>query len=349
MTINDVIELIDSVPEGTIVGDGASRNFYITGTVDAGSIFDSGWKFSMTDTDGTVSCEHEAFLYSGVSNQSGAFDGFVFLMQAKFQKTDSSYKLIDASIDRDWHPAATKISIDNEISVKVPLTAQITINVVPANATLEGSQWHSDEEGIATVEQQSGKVYVKGVSAGTAHITLTIGKVTSNKCTVTVTAAEANKIEFDWSAGIPEDIVVDSKYTASASANMMTKLNTWSPSQEEITAFTTTNCKTSRSYAGIAYSYLLYDNTATINLTTTHQIKKVTLKIVPFSNATTTQFSINDVPFSKDKAGDATYDGKIGSAFEAEIELTSPSNELAFRSVWTEGNNFVIVGITFEW
>ena len=87
----------------------------------------------------------------------------------------------------------TSVTLDkNELSLKKGETAALTATVIPADATNKTVTWESDNEDVATVDE-NGKV--TAIASGTAVITASAGGKTA-ECTVTVTNP-AEKIEID--------------------------------------------------------------------------------------------------------------------------------------------------------
>ena len=131
---------------------------------------------------------------------------------------------------------------------------------------------------------------------------------------------------------------------------MLGDLNKWTPGQTEIKSCTLTNGKFSNTGMGFGHMPGRTKKDTTIALTTEHQIKKITFKIIPLAEATTTQISVNGKSFTKDKPADAVYNGKLDSAFDVEITLDSASTSLNIVANGDPNTNkFVIVGLTLEW
>ena len=305
---------------------------------------------------GTLSCICGAF--SGVSGANGNLDDYTVVMRNVFlKKVSENYTAYDAISVSATPPAVTAVTIDSTAEVQVPLMVEIhVLSIQPANAVLDGTeQWQSDEEGIATVEQQGNKVYVTGVSAGTAHITLTVGEVISNQCTVTVTAATTeNKFAFDWSDTLTAEDLVDSIYNTAPSAvrrgpHKEKYLDVWNPGQTEITEITFTNVvmpMTGKTAYGFGYSATTA--AGSVDITTAHSINKITFKIIPFANSTMVKFNVNDQLVNPDLGG-KTVNGKLDSMFEVVVNLTEATTQLKLEMPFEIGNAFAIVGMTLEW
>ena len=84
------------------------------------------------------------------------------------------------------------VSIDNDyLTVEVGENLQLTATVIPEDAKYNGIVWSSDNESVATVDENG---LVAGIATGTAVITATAGsKSASCSVTVTNTSAEAER------------------------------------------------------------------------------------------------------------------------------------------------------------
>ncbi len=364
ITVDEAIALIASTDQ-YVKGDDSNEThgFYITGTVAAGSKrVSGGWEFSLLGSDDkTLVCsvKDDQLEKDGITiplKADGGLDGSQIIFYAASMHNDNG--VYSASVLTSMNtikslqlPVLTAIEIEAEqTEVTVPYSVEITVkSITPANAVFENVEWLTSDETKATVTGDESKATITAVAAGEVKISVRCANITSNEITLTVSDGQSDTIIYDWSGNLTENSIVDNIYTYDSVSDMFTKLNTWSPEQQEITAFSASNLSVSKNGQGFGYFALpAIDNSATATFTTMHQIKKITFRIVPFADATTTEFTVNGVSFKKDKE-DATYNGKLSSAFNAEVELTEASNILEIQMPWKQKNNFVIVGVTFEW
>ncbi len=356
LTVDEAIALMDETPNVYLSADSQHHGFYIQGIVATGSKPTSaGWSFTLAGSDDKgINCSVVSSKLNGISipNIDGGLDNCEVLFYAYTLYKNEGYSSSGnmTELKTCIFPDLEAIEIEaTQTEVTVLYSVEVTVkSITPANAVFENVEWLTSDETKATVTGDTKKATVTTIAAGEVKISVKCENVTSNEITLTVSDGQSNSIIYDWSGNLTENSIVDNIYTYDSVSNMLTKLNTWSPEQQEITAFTASNLSISKNGQGFGYFALpAVDNSATATFTTTHQIKKITFRIIPFADATTTEFTVNGVSFKKDKE-DATYNGKLSSAFNAEVELTEASNILEIQMPWKQKNNFVIVGMTLE-
>lgn len=361
LTVDEAIALMTE--EGKEVAAGYSQNilwgFYLTGTVENSKYVsqsqDSYWTFDMAGSDSKkITCICRSNF--GVSSADGKLDGYtVVLERAKLKLSGTTYTA--GSVDdmagsvSATPPAITSITIDETATVNMPVQTKINVTqVLPANAQLDGTEvWKTGDESKATVEGGM----VTGVSAGEVKIWVEVGSVKSNECTVTVNAAASeNKFTFDWTTKLTADSVADTVYDSAPSKrkNHLTDyLNAWTPGQTEITAVTfSQDIMISRDTTIGGFGFFPGVEAGTAQITTEHTIKKITFKIIALSYAEDIKLTVNNQQITHSK-GDATYNGKLDSAFEITVELTEASKTINMSAEVVKGNAFIIVGMTLEW
>ncbi len=356
LSVVEAIALMDTAGDGVTLGD-SNNKFYITGKVEEGSIYSQTWTVNLLGTgDKKLQCsfEHDNSVAKLVGYGNGKLDNCTLVLKVSLKKDSGTYTVVDASVDSGTLPDVTAIVIDETAEVKMPLHAKLEVKeILPTNARLDGTeQWHSSDESKATVDNNG---EVTGVAAGNVQIWVSVGEIESNKCNVTITAQESSsKFVYDWTGKLTADTVCDSTLYdyggAEEGQDMLGDLNKWTPGQTEIKSCILTNGKFSNTGMGFGHMPGRSKKDTTIALTTEHQIKKITFKIIPLAEATTTQISVNGKSFTKDKPADAVYNGKLDSAFDVEITLDSASTSLNIVANGDPNTNkFVIVGMTLEW
>ncbi len=358
LTVDEAIALMTEDGKEVFAGYAASskQGFYLTGKVE-NSVYNqqnvnSYWTFDLVGTDGTLSCTTTS-TFSGVSGANGNLDDYtVVVRNALLKKVSEDYTSYNAIPVSATRPAVTSIKIAESVEVNIPFHVKVNVTeVLPANAQLDSTaQWHSSDETKATIDNDG---MVTGVSAGVVEVWVSLGNVESNKCSVTVIQQEStNSIVYDWSDGLSSDDIVDDIYNFEIEfVDMLQYVNAWSDNtQTEITAFSGADCMTVMDAAlgkGFAFDSAISFGDGSVTINTMSSVKKVTFKIIPFADATTTQLSVNGVEKTQDK-GDTAYDGKTNSAFELTVELTEATNVLNVAFPKVSGNSFAIVGITLE-
>ncbi len=356
---NSMAAVMDNVSDTFTYGGGDNYNFYIKGTVMEGSktrLSGTAWELNLAGSNNKKLWVGSVSTISSITkNENGWLDGCEVVVYAPLNKQSSAYVAqTPCEMKSCEFPALTDIVIteaEEGVELKAKYTVQLHATPVPANAPFEGLEWDSSDDTKATVDENG---LVTGVAAGDVKITAKVGEVTSsNPCTITVTEQKVDSgiAEYIWiDTAKMDNKLLSSLYIKPVSGDIISTINQWSPDQTEITAFTVTGLMsviTPAAGMGLGYSSATAD--ASIAITTQHQIKKITFKIVPYSTATTVQFAVNGVQFKKDK-GDDTWNGKLDCAFDAEIQLETESSDLSFN-ITNLGNfdNFAIVGIKLEY
>lgn len=360
-TVEDPISVDEAIAlltdDGVEVFAGYAANntqgFYLTGKAE-NSVFhsqtvNSYWTFDLVGSNGTLSCTTTG-SFSGVGAVTdGALDDYtVVLRNVLLKKVSDEYTSYNAIPVSATRPALTGITIDSAAEVTFPAFITLTATPVPANASLDGIEWHSSEEGKATVDD-NGKV--TGVAAGTTEITATVGSITSNVCTVTVNAtAESGIATYDWTGNVGTAALSSNSLTLSVT-DWLAKLNQYTEGQTEITAATATGriMRATTGWKGLGY-YGGSTSESTVSLTTLHNIKKITFKILPYKNKSKLQFSVNGQEFSKQKGDDETWNGTVaGGLIDAEFTLSEASNSITMTIPASVCDGFAIVGMVLEY
>ena len=361
LTVDEAITKLDE--KGNLIADDSGVLYYVRGVVDAGStLANARYAFTVSNTDKSkkLTCDFftSAFGKFNVKNGDGALDGCTVLFHLNFTKEGDTYGNDKGASENVilscTFPALQAIEIEAEkTEVILPYSVEITVkSITPASAVFENVEWISSDETKATVSGDTVKATVKTISAGEVKISVKCGDVTSNEITLTLTEEQkAIKAVYDWTDGLTADTVCSNTYyTVSLPKTDMVSshINVWTPDQTEILTMLATNGKTVRDGKGIGFYPGKASSPGSIDFTTVHQIKKISFKIIPYSDATMVQFSVNGKEYSEEK-GDKTWDGKLTSAIDVTLDLTEASNTLKFEKNGTKGNNFVIVGMTLEW
>ena len=357
LSVDEAIMLMDTAGDGVTLGD-ANNKFYITGKVEEGSLFaDNIWTVNLLGSGGKkVQCifaHPNGAIPNLAQAASGNFDNYSLVLEVSLKKDGSSYTTTDAKLDSCERPAVISIIIDETAEVKMPLHAKLEVKeVLPVNAQLDGTEeWHSSDESKATVDS---KGEITGVAAGSVEVWVSFGEVQSNKCNVTITAQESSsKVVYDWAGGFTADTVCDGTtlfiVTPSADKLMEETVNKWTPGQTEITALSIEGkVNTAWDISGFGFYPGKKAASGTLSFTTQHQIKKVTIKLIAYSTGTQVEFTVNGQKYHQDKIDDK-WDGKVASAFDAEIELSEATNNITIESLNDKTSQFAIVGLTLEW
>ena len=354
LSVDEAIALMDTAGDGVTLGD-ANNKFYITGKVEEGSLCDrtngAEWTVNLLGADEKkLQCifEHSNPVGQLAGPENGKLDNCTLVLQVSLKKDSSAYTVVEATFESGVRPAVASIKIIETAEVKMPIHAKLNVTeVLPANAQLDGTeQWHSSDESKATVDN---KGEVTGVSAGEVQVWVSLGEVESNKCTVTITEQEkGNKIVFDWTSKLTDDTVVDNLYVTAPSKrkdHLKDYLGSWTPGQEEITAITFGNqCNLSSDCDG--FGYVASAEAGKVDMTTAHEIKKVTFTIIPYSDAQNVEFTLNGKSVKETRQD--TWNGKKASAITVTVDLDTATNTLAFEAPNNAGNKFFIVGMTLE-
>ena len=368
LTVDEAIALVADADQIVFADDSNEKKggFYITGTVATGSKrVGNGWEFSLLGSnEKTLACSvTDAQLETdGITiplKADGGLDGSeIVFYTVGLRNSAGSYSANALSskntIKSLQLPALTAIEIEAaSTEVTVPYSVEITVkSITPANAVFENVEWLTSDESKATVSGNESKATVTTIAAGEVKISVRCGSVTSNEITLNLTSEEpkAMKFIYDWTGSLTADSVVDDIYKTTAQENDITDwIKLWSPDLNEIVSFTSAKCRVANDYntiGGFGYTATTKDGTATI--TTAHQIKKITLTVVPFSSAKDISFSINGKEQSHPQ-GDATYTGKLDCSYEVTVELDEATNAIEFLAPKTAGNKFVIVKMILEW
>ncbi len=365
ITVDEAIALIASNDQ-YVKGDDSNEThgFYITGTVAEGSKrVSNGWEFSLLGSDGkTLACsvKDDQLTKDNITvplKADGGLDGSQILFYAASMHNDdgvySAGVLTSMNAIKSLQlPALTAIEIEAEqTEVTVPYSTEITVkSITPANAVFENVEWITSDETKATVSGDESKATITSVAAGEVKISVRCANVTSNEITLTISEEQAAvKAIYDWTIALEGKVCDSTLYSQRDPREMITEINQWTPGQQEIKSFVTEGTMYDSIEApGIAYIPAKRLVAGQITIQTLHEIKKVTIKVVPFADATTTQLSINTISKTHEK-DDSVYTGDPSSAIDIVFELTEATTTLNVEATGVAGNSFAIVGMTFEW
>lgn len=363
-SVDEAIALMDQAGDGVeVCADDSGARYFVTGVVNNGSTISTSklWSFTMSGSNNkqisfTTTSSESALEKEFADMKNGMLDGCTVVVQATFKLDGETYKVVYSASNSRFvsivsciYPALTDIIISEAtdgVTIKENETVQLHVTPVPASASLEGLEWISSADDKASVDE---KGIVTGVAVGTANITAKVGEViSSTACTVTVTEPQVggNKIVYDWVDTIGE-YQADSTYQYDANGDIFTAFSSWSPDLSEIVAFTVSNMmKASQDTTpGIAYDDIVGTD-GSIVITTQHAIKKITLKLVPFSTAHLVKLSVNGKEINETPDN---WTEMTSSAFERTIEFDTASNTINISVPNEEYNQFAIVGMTLEW
>ena len=206
-----------------------------------------------------------------------------------------------------------------------------------------------------------------GVAAGTVKVQAEAGTIKSNDVTIEV-VAEA-KITYDWSKGW-DSLTYDENATSSAmggkfnnlATNLFDNIKNMSPNQTEIeSASITGQVYQSGVVVSDYYGFLMHVMDSmfdiptveylkptlqpVVTLNTAHDIKSVTLDLIPCKTATGVSFDINGKAFKET----GTYSGTISDKVTAKVDLDTPTKNIVITQEFVANNQFAIIGMTFEW
>ena len=247
--------------------------------------------------------------------------------------------------------------------VNVGQTVELTAVKTPLNG--EGDIEYKIIEGgdFATL---NGNI-LTGVAAGTVKVQAEAGTIKSNDVTIEV-VAEA-KITYDWSKGW-DSLTYDENATSSAmggkfnnlATNLFDNIKNMSPNQTEIeSASITGQVYQSGVVVSDYYGFLMHVMDSmfdiptveylkptlqpVVTLNTAHDIKSVTLDLIPCKTATGVSFDINGKAFKET----GTYSGTISDKVTAKVDLDTPTKNIVITQEFVANNQFAIIGMTFEW
>ena len=366
LTVDEAIALVADTDQAVFADDSNEKKggFYITGTVATGSRrVGNGWEFSLlgsndktlacsvTDaqlekdgitiplkTNGELDDSQITFYAVGLRNSDGVYSANEFISK----NTIKSLQL----------PALTAIEIEAaSTEVTVPYSVEITVkSITPANAVFENVEWITSDETKATVSGDTTKATVTTIAVGEVKISVRYASIVSNEITLTILEEQkAVKAIYDWTSALEGKVCDSTLYSQRDPREMITEINQWTPGQQEIKSFVTEGTMYDSIEApGIAYVPAKRLLAGQITIQTLHEIKKVTIKVVPFADATTTQLSVNTISKTHEK-GDSVYTGDPSSAIDIVFELTEATTTLNVEATGVAGNSFAIVGIKLEW
>lgn len=282
------------------------------------------------------------------------YHNYASIMLTNLEETTIPVESITLTADK------TEVNVGQTVTLSATLSPSGASGTVSYNIT-EGSEFATLNGNVLTAN-----------AAGMVKVQASVGEVKSNEIAVTITApVQENKAVYDWTKGWEDGLTFDSDNQTTGMnglfsdslfpANLTDLFKDFGSVENEITegsikgsVFHATEpsevngirigCSNS-DYDLAVLVGLQEASTVKMNLTTIHQIKSVTLKVIPCKTATTISFSINDVKYK----AEGTYDGTLNDAVDAKLELSSPANQLDFVHDFLKNNQFILVGMTLEW
>lgn len=282
---------------------------------------------------------------------------YASIMLTDLEETTIPVKSITLTADK------TEVSVGETVTLSATMSPNGASGTVSYSIT-EGSEFATLNGNVLTAN-----------AAGTVKVQASVGDVNSNEISITITApVQQNIAVYDWTKGWEDGLTFDSdnqstgmnglfnysKYFGSP-ANFKKLFEMFGSTETEITEFLMSGSifhsedpsevngiriGCSNSDYDLAVLVGLQDaSTVKMDLTTVHQIKSMTLKVIPCKTATTVSFSINDVKYK----AEGTYDGTLNDAVDAKVELSTPTNQLHFVHDFMKNNQFILVGMTLEW
>lgn len=285
------------------------------------------------------------------------YHNYASIMLTDLEETTIPVKSITLTADK------TEVSVGETVTLSATMSPNGASGTVSYSIT-EGSEFATLNGNVLTAN-----------AAGTVKVQASVGDVNSNEISITITApVQQNIAVYDWTKGWEDGLTFDSdnqstgmnglfnysKYFGSP-ANFKKLFEMFGSTETEITEFLMSGSifhsedpsevngiriGCSNSDYDLAVLVGLQDaSTVKMDLTTVHQIKSMTLKVIPCKTATTVSFSINDVKYK----AEGTYDGTLNDAVDAKVELSTPTNQLHFVHDFMKNNQFILVGMTLEW
>ena len=280
------------------------------------------------------------------------YHNYASIMLTGLEETTIPVESINLTADK------TEVSVGETVTLSATLSPNGASGDVAYDIT-EGSEFATLNGNVLTAN-----------AAGTVKVQASVGEIKSNEITVTITApVQENKEVYDWTKGWDNLVfnsddattVCDGIFNyATYPMDIVSIFDQFSEGNDEvISASRSGNMFYSKDI--VAAGFLMGDSdeniafwrdiigipaTATISMTTSHQIKKVTFHIIPSTNSTMVSITLNETPYKVE----GTYDGTINDVVDIECDLSSaPTNQINFAQEYVEHNQFALVGMTFEW
>lgn len=280
------------------------------------------------------------------------YHNYASIMLTGLEETTIPVESITLTADK------TEVSVGETVTLSATLSPNGASGTVSYNI-IEGSEFATLNGNVLTAN-----------SAGVVKVQASVGEIKSKEITVTITApVQENKEVYDWTKGWDNLVfnsddattVCDGIFNyATYPMDIVSIFDQFSEGNDEvISASRSGNMFYSKDI--VAAGFLMGDSdeniafwrdiigipaTATISMTTSHQIKKVTFHIIPSTNSTMVSITLNETPYKVE----GTYDGTINDVVDIKCDLSSaPTNQINFAQEYVEHNQFALVGMTFEW
>ena len=280
------------------------------------------------------------------------YHNYASIMLTGLEETTIPVESITLTADK------TEVSVGETVTLSATLSPNGASGTVSYNI-IEGSEFATLNGNVLTAN-----------SAGVVKVQASVGEIKSKEITVTITApVQENKEVYDWTKGWDNLVfnsddattVCDGIFNyATYPMDIVSIFDQFSEGNDEvISASRSGNMFYSKDI--VAAGFLMGDSdeniafwrdiigipaTATISMTTSHQIKKVTFHIIPSTNSTMVSITLNETPYKVE----GTYDGTINDVVDIECDLSaSPTNQINFAQEYVEHNQFALIGMTFEW
>jgi len=103
----------------------------------------------------------------------------------------------DLVLDASWNPIlVNRIQMSENLTLELGKDTTLTTTVTPGDALSTGITWSSDDPGIASVDEETGKITAVAVGTTTINATAADGSGVTAQCSVTVTEAAVHKSIF---------------------------------------------------------------------------------------------------------------------------------------------------------
>lgn len=334
---------------------------YVSGTPSTGNNVSTTWKLGSTN----ITLRTDKYDKVGIDETFVAGDVYEITTPLSWYGSNPQFAFLGTGTVLNKQVVTLELLSLSASAEKVNVGQTVELTAVKTPLNGEGDIEYKIIEGndFATLE---GNV-ITGVAAGIVKVQAEAGTVKSNEVTIEV-VAEA-KATYDWSKGW-DSLTYDQDVTSSAMggkfnnlcSNFFDCVNAMTPNQTEIeTASSTGQIYKSGVVISDYHGFIMnvmnsmfaiptIDNLKpnlqpVITLNTAHDIKSVTLDLIPCKTATGVSFDINGKAFKET----GTYSGTIGDKVTAKVDLDTPTKNIVITQEFIANNQFAIIGMTLEW